>query len=204
MRDYSEILILRCDEDPPLLEDAAIIFYLAFRQKVHNIELFPKSKSQAIRILTASFVPGQILLAKVQGTLVGVLGIDDDRGRFIRFAYSDLTGEFGFIGGIARFLWLKFIGWIEKQAPGTLRIAAIAVAEEARGSGVGTRLLEAAEEFAHAQGYKALVLEVVDTNPRARKLYERMGFKIIKTDCFGFITRPAGFTASISMRKDLK
>jgi len=51
------------------------------------------------------------------------------------------------------------------------------VAEEARGAGIGSLLLDAAEMACRARGIKALHLESGHGNPRATALYERRGFK---------------------------
>lgn len=50
------------------------------------------------------------------------------------------------------------------------------VAEDARGRGVGTALLEAAVEWAHASGVTKLELHVFPWNEPARRLYEKFGF----------------------------
>lgn len=51
------------------------------------------------------------------------------------------------------------------------------VADAARGQGLGTLLLDAAEMACRARGIKALHLESGHGNPRATGLYERRGFK---------------------------
>jgi ribosomal protein S18 acetylase RimI-like enzyme len=51
------------------------------------------------------------------------------------------------------------------------------VAEAARGSGIGSLLLDAAEMACRARGIKALHLESGHGNPRATALYDRRGFK---------------------------
>jgi GNAT superfamily N-acetyltransferase len=52
----------------------------------------------------------------------------------------------------------------------------IAVVESAEGRGAGAALLAAAEEWARAQGYGRLTLNVFEGNARARRAYERAGF----------------------------
>lgn len=47
----------------------------------------------------------------------------------------------------------------------------------ARGQGIGTRALEIAQEHCRRNGVAALHLEVEHENPKARALYERIGFK---------------------------
>jgi len=56
-------------------------------------------------------------------------------------------------------------------------IATIAVAPEARGQGVGHKLLQAVEE--HYRGRRHLFLCVSSFNPRARQLYENIGYRVI-------------------------
>lgn len=50
------------------------------------------------------------------------------------------------------------------------------VREEMRGAGLGTQLVEHAAEACRERGITRLHLEVDHTNPRAAKLYARLGF----------------------------
>jgi ribosomal protein S18 acetylase RimI-like enzyme len=43
---------------------------------------------------------------------------------------------------------------------------------------VGACLLDAAMDYARAQGYRLAQLDVIDTNPRARAFYESHGFSL--------------------------
>jgi len=52
----------------------------------------------------------------------------------------------------------------------------LAVAPEARGQGIGARMLESVLIEARARGANALFLEVRESNQSARRLYERAGF----------------------------
>jgi ribosomal protein S18 acetylase RimI-like enzyme len=58
---------------------------------------------------------------------------------------------------------------------------AVAVADRCRGSGLGTRLMEALAEAARAAGVTRLSLSVDDGNPAVR-LYERLGYEEISRD----------------------
>lgn len=60
-----------------------------------------------------------------------------------------------------------------------LRQLGIEVHRNWRGSGVGSALIRHGIEWARNQGVEALLLGVLDTNPRARALYERLGFQVI-------------------------
>ena len=55
----------------------------------------------------------------------------------------------------------------------------IGVRADARGGGVGTRLLEALADRARADNFRALSLSVEVDNP-ALRLYERAGFRVIE------------------------
>lgn len=55
-------------------------------------------------------------------------------------------------------------------------IEVLAVAPEARGTGVARQLMEAAETWAVGRGYRRIRLAVWSQNERARGLYEHLGF----------------------------
>ena len=55
-------------------------------------------------------------------------------------------------------------------------VANIIVAAEGEGRGIGRRLMEKAEEWARAQGYRWLTLSVFAQNLRAREVYKRLGY----------------------------
>jgi GNAT superfamily N-acetyltransferase len=55
-------------------------------------------------------------------------------------------------------------------------VSILAVTAEAEGRGVATRLMEEAEGWARAQGYRFLLLDVFGSNATARRFYERKGY----------------------------
>jgi ribosomal protein S18 acetylase RimI-like enzyme len=58
------------------------------------------------------------------------------------------------------------------------QIRGLAVAEEARGRGVGRALVRAAVDRARAQGFRRITLRVLGHNAPARRLYESEGFVV--------------------------
>ncbi len=52
---------------------------------------------------------------------------------------------------------------------------------ESRGKGVGSRLLSAAMSFCRAQSYRKVYLWTFDELQAARHLYEKYGFKLVRT-----------------------
>lgn len=69
-----------------------------------------------------------------------------------------------------------FIGFSTFTASKTFKIHDVAVHPEARGMGVGTKLLNKVKEEAEEMGCSKITLEVRTDNP-AKKLYEREGFE---------------------------
>jgi ribosomal protein S18 acetylase RimI-like enzyme len=57
------------------------------------------------------------------------------------------------------------------------RLGSVAVAEAARGRGIGGALVAAAESWAVGQGATEVVLNVWEENVAARRLYERLGYR---------------------------
>jgi ribosomal protein S18 acetylase RimI-like enzyme len=62
------------------------------------------------------------------------------------------------------------------EEPGSYYICGMAVFPEFRGKGIGTKLLQLAEQHAHQQGQPKLSLIVFEQNAGAKRLYERHGF----------------------------
>ncbi len=56
------------------------------------------------------------------------------------------------------------------------------VMEMFRGHGIGSRLIETAEQIALAKGYRSASIAAAKDNPRARRLYERMGYRVFMDD----------------------
>ena len=96
--------------------------------------------------------------------------------------FGGKAGDFGVVaekdGYIIGAAWTRIIpgyGHIDDQTPEL----AISVLPEYRGQGIGTEMLSFLFELLIEQGYKQTSLSVQKANPAAR-LYQRMGYKIIR------------------------
>ena len=92
------------------------------------------------------------------------LALVSDPAREVFVAWEDDT----FRGFIILIMHGAFVGYIQ----------IIAVAPEARGSGVGSELIAFAEERIFEK-FPNVFLCVTDTNTRARALYERLGYALV-------------------------
>ncbi len=77
------------------------------------------------------------------------------------------------------FLFSPMLRFIETVPSGEFYLQAIAIEPEYRGKGVGSTLLNAAEEKGRAEGSHLFSLDVFIGNKGARSLYERRGMRVV-------------------------
>jgi ribosomal protein S18 acetylase RimI-like enzyme len=91
---------------------------------------------------------------------------------------ADLEGQM--VGQIIVQLGTSHPGIPEGEVTGYLH--AFRVRPAHRGQGVGTALLEEAEQQLRARGFRQVAIAAAKDNPRARRLYERLGYSAIAED----------------------
>jgi ribosomal protein S18 acetylase RimI-like enzyme len=72
-----------------------------------------------------------------------------------------------------------------------------------RGQGIGNTLIDKIICHATDLGLKSIRLDVIDTNPKAQKLYEKKGFRAIKTEQFPYLKWLLGFSSNTTMQLQL-
>ena len=82
-------------------------------------------------------------------------------------------------------------------------LVAAAVKRELQSRGIGTALMCAAEELVCQRDFNAIMLGVEDYNPRARRLYERLGYVAFASDDFKYVGAPVP-NPGVWMRKELE
>lgn len=177
---------------------AARLYYQAFRQKLQPIF---RDEAKGIAVLEQALDPAHALVALQGGDLVGIAGFKDQHGSLVDLKPHQMTQAFGWIGGWLRLLPLAI--FVRPLEPGILLMDGIVVDATRRGGGVGTRLLDAVLAYARTGGYQAVRLDVVDTNPRARALYERRGFVPVSTVGFPLLQPLFGFARATTMHYQL-
>jgi ribosomal protein S18 acetylase RimI-like enzyme len=83
-------------------------------------------------------------------------------------------------------LWLE----LRRHGPKVGVIWALRVMPCLQGQGIGTRMLAIAEAYLRERGYRCAQLAVETDNPRARRLYEHLGYRLVRTEV---ARHPPGF-----------
>jgi GNAT superfamily N-acetyltransferase len=177
---------------------AAELCYEAFRTKFEPILGPPQ---HGVAILERDLEPELVVAALAEDRLVGLIGLEYGERYFFNPRLVTFAREFGWLRGLLR--CIVFSPFACHRGGGGLTVGALAVDAPMRGKGIGTRLMEAVFDWARAQGFRSVSLEVVDTNPLARRLYERLGFAPIKTQQLPYPFRRLGFSAVTTMVKEI-
>ncbi|WP_299499717.1 GNAT family N-acetyltransferase [uncultured Roseobacter sp.] len=159
----------------------ATLYWQAFGFKLGRV-LGPDVRAK--RFLCRVLDPDFALVARDEaGSILGVAGFKTQQGALVGGTYEDMRAIYGAWGGLWRGTVLSIL---ERDLdPGILLMDGICVAENARGLGLGTALLEAIKTEACALGKSGVRLDVIDSNPRARALYIKRGFEPQKTETTG-------------------
>ncbi|MDT8857239.1 GNAT family N-acetyltransferase [Paracoccaceae bacterium Fryx2] len=184
---------------PDRRAEAAAIYWQAFGGKLGRV-LGPDAR--ALTFLTRVIRPDHAIAALDRGGhLLGLIGFKTAAGAFAGGELSDLRAVYGQTGALWRAGVMRLL---EREIDNDrFLIDGICVTRAARGRGIGTALLNAACQEAARRGYAAVRLDVIDTNWRARALYERQGFAALRSEPLGPLRHVFGFTASTTMVRDL-
>jgi ribosomal protein S18 acetylase RimI-like enzyme len=177
--DKYKIQIMHMTIRPAQQHDASIVPEIMLQAMEDIIFRFigKQDKKEAVRFLTDLFQQTGNLYS-YENTFVAV----DDEGNIL----GSLTGYDG-----DNFITLRqpILDHIQKEYSNELipepetegqefYIDSVAVSPVARGKGIGSELLKYATKHAEKKGLKQIGLLVDIENPGARKLYERIGFKV--------------------------
>lgn len=174
---------------------AAALYDEAFGEK---FALAVRCDEDRRRLLHECLMPDYAIVALAENRLIGIAGVHTPEGSLTGgVGYGRLISLLGFVRG--NWAALVFSLYERTPAPGELVMDGVAVHAEARGQGVGGRLLDEVAEYAAARGFGRVRLDVIDTNPKARKLYELKGFRATKTERFPWLRWLLKFGASTTM-----
>ncbi|WP_204359699.1 GNAT family N-acetyltransferase [Marinomonas primoryensis] len=156
------------------------------------------NQTKRIELLSQSLVPEYSFVAVSEEKIIGLVGFQVPGGSLTGgITISWLIGELGFFKG----LWTSFIfSFFDRKVKNReLIMDGIAVKKAFRGKVVGSQLLDQVVQYAAEQSFKSVRLDVVDSNPRAKKLYELKGFVSVYNERFDYLKWLVGFSGVTTM-----
>ncbi|ALU41985.1 GNAT family N-acetyltransferase [Pseudoalteromonas rubra] len=159
-------------------------------------------KAKRLNLLEHCFMPEYSFVAFDNGQPVGVAGFSDQNGALTAgIEFTGLFRHLGILGGMRACAILSL--YERKPQSRELVMDGIAINESHRSRGIGTQLLDSIISYAQAHHYSSVRLDVINSNPRAKKLYETKGFIAVKTDYFPYLNWLLGFSGSTTMQLTL-
>jgi len=181
-----------------LADDAAALYLSALADKLVPVYgVGPRAR----RALMRGFNRHMCITAVENDRLVGILGIQTAAAGFMNVTINTLRPFYGTLGSLWRMALLAFLN--HSPMADEAYIDGVAVSPAYRGRGVGAGLIAAMEAWATRQGLSIIRLEVVDANPRAEKLYRRIGFEAVREQTVWPVGTLFGFRSSTVMAKSL-
>lgn len=183
-----------------LLPSAVDLYDVAFGAKLSIAIPNPVSRRA---VLKDGFVPEFSFTALCNNQMLGIAGFKTKKGSLTGgISLGLLKEKLGYWGAIRAAIVLTLF---ERNSPDDqLLMDGICVSSEMRGHGIGTRLLNDLVDYARRERYRSLRLDVIDTNPSARRLYERIGFVPVKTEQFPYLKWLFGFSSVTQMEYSLE
>ena len=159
----------------PQRTTVARIFYESFQDKFVRVFGGP---GQANQFIARVIREDRILVAFIDGQAVGFAGLHYHGKNLLECQLAEIVRIYGMTA--IRVMMYFLITLFNEPNPHQPHLEVLAVREKYRNQGIGTKLLRSTIAFVQQQGFSQISLDVVDTNPKAKKLYERMGFQKAK------------------------
>ena len=160
------------------VEDALRLLHEAFEKK---LRIGFRDADDFVRLFRDGVNRPACLAATEDGALLGVLALQYPKLEVYEVRLGSLFSRF--TPWRAALILANMLILYTPPREGVLEVDQLAVAPAARGKGVGTMLLEAAEVKARAMGVGKMALSVISENTGAIRLYERVGY--VKTGAVG-------------------
>ncbi|MEM9516915.1 MAG: GNAT family N-acetyltransferase [Actinomycetota bacterium] len=141
---------------------------------------------QSVRIVAEAFLaPGHdlshqyVTVAEIDGEVVGMLSgySADQHAASTDQPLEDAAGFRKYRMAVLHRIGARIFDFMDRLPDGDWYVQAVAVDQSGRGKGVGSALLQNAEQTARTAGCERITLDVAVNNDRARRLYERLGYE---------------------------
>lgn len=168
----------------------------AFERKM--LPVLGKNRDRAAGVLAACVCSTAVLVAADGARVLGVAALKYGHEDFWQPRLEPFVAAYGWLMGRIRRQLLNIL--IESPCPqDQVLLEMLAVSAQARGLGIGGRLMQAVFDLARREGFSQVWLDVVDTNPNAQRLYERTGFRAMGTKSYPLVGPWMGFKSTTLM-----
>ncbi|GMQ58349.1 GNAT family N-acetyltransferase [Vallitalea sediminicola] len=163
-------------------KDISKIYLDGFNSKVKKLLDLPDERKNDFLddfgILGTHYKEGYFI-AEIDGDIIGLMllrWVGQERQKNTQPKFFLLVKKYGLISTLKTMAKLILMNHNPKK--GEIYIDNIAVSEKARGLGIGSILIDKAFDTAMSMnGIDKVSLAVIEDNPKAHKLYKRLGFK---------------------------
>ena len=157
-----------------LVPDALAMSYDAFESK---FRVGFDNADQFVTLFQDQVNVENCIVATVQGAVAGILTIETSTQSFYNFSLPRLYGRFNAVRASRMLINMLVFGIGSSSEADEFIVDTLVVDASHRGMGIGTELLNRAELKAEELGKRRMTLAVIDENPRAKRLYKRVGFR---------------------------
>lgn len=167
----------------------AELYFDIFSRKLSSV----LGRRAALNMIADHIASNRIIVARDDKQIVGIAGLKHDGTGFFAPNRHDFLTQYGAIVGRVRFaLWTAVQ---TNPRPHQLLLDGLGVQADLRSRGIGAALLKAVDQRAKELDKTEVILEVIDTNRRAKILYERFGYQTVLTTR-RWMFRLAGFSSA--------
>lgn len=153
-------------------------------------------------ILEHSFIPEYHFVALLNGNVVGVMSFSTATGRSHQFSREQLIAKLGlFRGSIVFFRLRGVLGHPLELTDYQCYIDSVATDTAFRGAGISTELQR---YVLRKLPYREFLLEVAETNFKAIRMYEELGFVVGERKPQRSFWKPAYEGGKIALKKTMK
>ncbi|WP_062049153.1 GNAT family N-acetyltransferase [Bacillus sp. JCM 19034] len=173
--------------------EVAAVFVDGYRE---DLAFLSNNQEKLIEAFQKMICPYVFYFATLEGDIVGILACSNNQNRALTIDKTILRNSFGYVKGNLAYHFMK--DEFNKKLPyqdDTGYIECVATTVKARGKGVSTALMNYVLEN---EDYRHYILEVVDTNKVAYRLYKKLGFTEFERKKESF-SRMKGFEYRIYM-----
>jgi ribosomal protein S18 acetylase RimI-like enzyme len=134
-------------------------------------------RNLAVPFFATQLVPRFALLATLKKTLVGMAGAKSSSGELLSIRFLPWIRTYRHRALRSFIIGAPF--YFEVRDSNVLTLSSLSVSPPLRGKGIGTAMVNEFLRVGKKKGFRAVHLEVINTNVRAKDLYERLGFEVV-------------------------